>query len=248
MEFMDCNLSYGPDTMKGRLPGCRDAGELRLQLDRAGIAGGLVYYAMQEPILGNATVADDLADSPALYGVWTLLPSCSGEIPPPSALPAVMRQNGVAALTLNPQANKFLARASAFGDYLTMAQERSIPMLLHTGRGLTLEQADDLMSEFNDLTAILTFDNCWPSDRLLRPFLDAYPNLYLDMTYMQTAAGLPDFVERYAALRILFGSGYPECYPGAHMMVIKHAPIDEDDKALIAGGNMRRILKEARYD
>ena len=266
MDFFDCNLSYGPDTMRAQLPGCPDIEELRGQLDRAGIAGGLVYYAMREPILGNATLAFDLTSrsgaelsgnssaAPSsrpgaeLYGVWSLLPSCAGELAPPGELPAAMKQNGVAALTLNPQANRYLPVASAIGDYLAEAQERAIPVLFNTGKGLTLEQVSDLMSDFRDLTAILTHANCWPNDRLLLPFLDAYPNLYLDMTYIQTAAWLPDIVGKYSARRILFGSGFPECYPGAHMMVIKHAMLCDDDKVMIAGGNLRRILREARYD
>ena len=248
MEFLDCNLSYGPATMKGELPGCPDVGELRKQLDRAGTSGGLVYYAIQEPLLGNAAIARDIAGMPDLFGVWSLLPSCTGEIPPPDKLPAAMKQNGAAALTLDPQNNRFLAKASAIGDYLAMAQERSIPVWFHTGRGLTLEQIDELMGAYPKLTAILTYANCWPSDRQLRPFLDAYPNLYLDMAYMQTAAGLSDIVGVYSGRRVLFGSAYPECYPGAHIMVIKHAGIDDGDKALIAGGNLRRILGEAQYD
>ena len=248
MEFLDCNLAFGPDTMKGELPGCPDADGLLAQLDRAGIAGGLVYYAMDEPIQGNATMARIAAENPRLYGVWSLLPSCTGEIGPPDGLPAAMKRGNIAAITINPKANHYLPRASAIGDYLEMAQERRIPVLLNTGRGLTPEDADGLMQSFRELTAILTYDNCWPSDRVLRPFLETYPNLHLDMAYMQTAAGLPDIVNKYTAERILFGSAFPECYLGAHMMVIRHAEIGDADKALIAGGNLRRIMEGARYD
>ena len=248
MEFLDCNLSYGPDTMKNELSGCPGAAELQRQLDRAGIAGGLVCYALNEPVLANAALAGDIKSYPGMRGVWSLLPSCTGEIPPPAKLPSAMKKNGIAALTLNPQANKFIAQSVAVGDYLEMARDRAIPVLFNTARGLTVEEAAGFMRDFPDLTAILTFANCWPSDRIFRPLLDAYPNLYYDMAYMQTAAGLPDLVSRYTARRILFGSAYPECYIGAHMMVIKHADIGEGDKALIAGGNLRRILEEARYD
>jgi len=248
MDFFDCNLSYGPDTMKGELPGCSDVGALRRRLDVAGIAGGFVYYAMDEPVQGNATLAGDIAGQSALYGVWSLLPSYTGEIPPPDKLPPLMGQYGVAALTINPRANRYLPRASVIGDYLEMATERRIPVMLNTGRGLSIEDADSIMREFRDLTAILTFANCWPSDRLLYPFLEAYPNLFVDMTYIQTAAWLPDAVYRYTARRILFGSGFPECYMGAHMMVIKHAMIEEDDKEYIAGINLRNIMGGARYD
>ena len=248
MEFWDCNISYGPDTMKGQLPGCPGLNGLIAQLDRAGVTGGLVYYAMEEPILGNATLACDLQTYVhRLFGVWSILPSCTGETPPPSELPALMKQNGIAALTVNPQANRFLPRPSAIGDYLDMACERAIPVILNTGRGITISEADDLMGNFPGLTVILSYKNCWPNDRTLRPFLRAYKNLYLDMTSMQTAAGLASITDMFPAERILFGSGFPESYMGSHMTVIKHAPVGDGDRALIAGGNLRRILKGARY-
>jgi len=249
MEFLDCNLTYGPDTTDGQLPGCGDIGALWRQLDRAGISGGLVVYAFEEPILANETLARDLQTAPAgLKGVWTLLPSCTGEIAAPADLPALMKRNNIAALTMNPQMNYYLPRRHVIGDYLEMASERAIPVLLNTGRGLRLEQIDDIMNDFPNLTAVLSYAQCWPSDRWFRPLLDAYPNLYYDMSYMQTAAGLPDLVKRYTARRILFGSAYPEQYAGALMMVIKHADIGADDKALVAGGNLKRLLEEARYD
>jgi len=248
MDFIDCNLSYGPDTMKGELPGCPDIGGLVSQLDRAGIAGGLVYYAMNEPIQGNSVIANDIAGSPRLHGVWSLLPSSTGEVAPPCKLPAAMKQNNIAALAFNPKANRFLPKPSVIGDYLEVAQEHAIPVLLNTGRGLELEEADSIMRDFPKLTAILTFNNCWPSDRLLRPFIEAYPNLSLDMAYIQTAAWLPDIVGKYTAKRVLFGSGFPECYLGAHMMVIRHALISDTDKGLIAGGNFIRLMEGARYD
>ena len=267
MDFIDCNLSYGPDTMKGELPGCPDIGGLVSQLDRAGIAGGLVYYAMNEPIQGNAVIAhdmaksttkdgfsgnsviaNDIAGSPRLRGVWSLLPSCTGEVAPPCKLPAAMKQNNIAALAFNPKANRFLPKPSVIGDYLEVAQEHAIPVLLNTGRGLELEEADSIMRDFPKLTAILTFNNCWPSDRLLRPFIEAYPNLCLDTAYMFTDSYLPELVKKYSAKRILFGSAYPVSYPGANMMVIKHAEISDEDKRLIAGENLLRIIGEARYD
>jgi len=286
MIFLDCNLTYGPDTMKRAFglgpgdtpagtgadatakpvgadvfrripPGCASAGELSAQLERAGIAGGLVYYAMQEPIQGNAALAEDLArlsgdsrlsGSPRLSGVWSLLPSCTGEIAPPGELPALMKKHNIAALTLSPGIHRYLPKAPVIGDYLEMAVERKIPVMLNTGRGLSIEDAYDLLRAFRELTAILTYDNGWPNDRMLRPFLEAFPNVYLDASNIFIASWLPDIVNRYSARRVMFGSGFPASYAGAHMMIIKHAAISDADKALIAGGNLKNVMEEARYD
>jgi len=159
-----------------------------------------------------------------------------------------MKAGNIAALALCPLINRFLHSKFAMGDYLEMACAQRIPVLLNTARWLALEHAEDIMRDFPDLTCVLTYANCWPSDRRVRPFLDAFPNLYLDMSYILTDSWLPDFLKRYPATRLLFGSAFPVSYLGALMMVIKHAEITEEDKRLIAGENLLRLIREARYD
>ena len=248
LVFLDCSLNYGPQTAAENLKCCADIESLIGEMNRAGISGGLVIKTIKEVILANKSVAEDIKDKNGLKGVWQILPSCTGEIPSPFDLPKIMKENNIAALTINPKAHRYLPRKNVIGDYLEMAAGRKIPVLLNTARGLTLEQADDIMKDFPDLTAILTYEDCWPSDRLLRPFLDAYPNLCLDMTYILTDAGLPDMLKKYPAEKILFGSGFPVSYMGAHMLVIKHAEISGEDKIKIAGGNLKKLLEVACYD
>ena len=255
LEFFDCNLNYGPQTATENLKCCADIEELAGHMKRAGIAGGLVLKTIKEAVLANNSIAEDIKNinepfinKEMFKGVWQLLPSCTGEIPAPHDLPQIMKQNNIGALTINPKAHRYLPRKTVIGDYLAVARERKIPVLLNTSRGLTLEQADDIMQDFPDLTVILNYADTWPSDRFLRPLLDAYPNLCLDMAYMMTDCGLKDLLKRYAAERILFGSGFPTSYMGAHMLVIKHAEITEEDKIKIAGGNLKKLLREARYD
>ena len=248
MQFLDCNLSYGPLVPRTQLRGCANLSELKAHLNRAGIAGGLVAMALDEVNIANDALAADLTREgrPIFWGVWRLLPPHTGEIPLPRDLPAAMKANNIAALTICPATNRFMPNKFAIGAYLEMASERNIPVMLNTARGLTLEQAAGVLADFPDLTCVLTYANCWPSDRLLRPFLDAYPNLSLDMSYMLTDSGLKDILRRYSARRILFGSAFPESYLGAHMLVIKHADISDEDKRLIAGENLLRLIEEAR--
>ncbi|MCL2814874.1 MAG: amidohydrolase [Oscillospiraceae bacterium] len=246
LEFWDCNLNYGPQTSAENLKCCADIDELSREMNRAQIKGGLVLKTIKEAILANNSLAKDIKGAENLKGVWHILPSCTAEIPSPDELPQEMKQNNICALTINPKAHRYLARRIAIGDYLEMAQERKIPVLLNTSRGISLEGADDIMRDFPKLTVILTLDDCWPSDRFLRPFLDAYPNLCLDLTNMLTDCGLKDMRKKYPAEKILFGSGFPISYMGAHMLVIKHAEISEEDKVKIAGGNLKRILREAK--
>ena len=248
IKFLDCNLNYGPQTATEDLKCCADINELTGHMERAGISGVLVMKTIKEAVLANNSLAEDIKDKDMFKGVWQILPSCTAEIPLPHELPQIMKQNNIGAVTINPKAHRYMPRKFVIGDYLEMALERKIPVLLNTSRGLTLEQADDIMRDFPDLTVILTYDNCWGSDRLLRPFLDVYPNLCLDMTYMLSDCGLPDMLKKYTAERILFGSGFPVSYMGAHILVIKHAEISEEAKIKIAGANLKKLLEGACYD
>jgi hypothetical protein len=248
LEFWDCNLTYGPQTATANFKCFGDLSSLLAEMERSGVSGGLVIKTVNEAVLANSSLAGDIKDNKNLKGIWQILPSCTAEIPAPDILPQIMKENNIGAITVNPNIHRYLPRKNVIGDYMQMAKNRKIPVMLNTSRGLTLEQADDIMRDFFDLTAILTFDNCWPSDRYLRPFLDTYPNLVLDMTYMLTDCGLADMLKKYPAEKILFGSGFPVSYMGAHMMVIKHAEIPEEDKRKIAGGNLKKLLEGACYD
>lgn len=250
MKVYDCNLSYGRTVSGGPYRPCGSIAELGAELDRAGISGGFVYHIASDAcgvVTGNNMLAADIKDArQQLWGVWSLLPSFTGEIPSPAELPRAMKANGIRAMRLNPSGHKYLPLPSVLGDYLEMMTERKIPLHFDTGRGITLEQADRLLSAFPKLTAILTHADCWPCDRLLRPFLEHYENLCLDSTYLLTDQGFEEMVLKYGAARLLFGSGYPAGYLGAHMLTLRHSDLSEADKEAILGGNLVRLAEGAR--
>lgn len=247
MNVYDCNLSYGRYVSGGPLKPCGTVGELEGELERAGIAGGLVYHRAADGAgvaVGNRLLADDTkAAGRTLWGVWTLLPSCTGEIPGPAELPAAMGANGIRALRINPKVHKYMPLPHVLGDYLEMMESRRIPLHIDTGCGITLEAADGLLGAFPRLTVLLTHADCWPCDRLLRPFLERYENLCLDTTYLLTDQGFEELVRRYGAHRLLFGSGFPSCYLGAHMLTLRHTDIAEADRDAILGGNLQRLVE-----
>jgi len=245
MVFWDCNMSYGIDTSKNPQPSsCLNIGALKKQMRQTGVTGGWIFMAFNEVTRANEMLAEGIKDEPNLYGIIKLLPPSTCETPSPKELPAFMKAHKFAAATFSPRNQRFMMRKISVGDYLEEFQTRKIPVVFNTNRGVNLDDVANIMEDFPALTAILTYANCWPSDRELRPFVEKYPNLHLDMSYMLTDDGLRE----YPAGRILFGSAYPESYMGAHMMVIKHANISEEAKNLIAGGNLLRIMEEAVYD
>ena len=257
MIFYDCRTSYGkyinkrgPHSPYGTLD------ELLADMQKAEISGGLIYNVAADNSgvnLGNELLAADLATAADnrpdmdLHGMYTLVPSATGELPAPAELPAVMKATRMGALRINPAAHRYLPSPRVLGDYLEMATERRIPVLLDTSAGLTIEAAECIMAAFPDLTAILFYDNVWPCDRILRPFLAAYGNLRLDTTHLTALLVYEETVSQFGADRLVYGSGAPTGYMGVNMLTIMHSDISEAEKLAICSGNLRSIIEEADF-
>jgi predicted TIM-barrel fold metal-dependent hydrolase len=247
MEFFDCNASYGIDAGAEDLRPIPTVEALRCELDRAEVAKAVVWRSDQQRgdvAEANDALADDVRRSDHLYGTWAIVPSHTREIPGPTEMPEAMKANSIIGWRLFPAKGRFLPRAFVLRDWLEVAVARRIPVFVNTDHGATLEQVADLMHAFPVLTLVLTLADAWPSDRLTRPLVSEFPNLYLDTTFAITDGGLESFVGEYGARRLLYGSGLPHSYLGANMLMIRHAQIAEEDRALIAGGNLQRVLGE----
>ncbi len=74
--------------------------------------------------------------------------------------------------------------------------------------------------------------------------MEKYENLYLDLSgtglfrYGMLAYG----VKRLGAERFLFGSDYPICNPKMNIAAVEYEDLTEKERALIFGGNARRLL------
>lgn len=251
MLFLDAHLTYGTPVNVELTPPCpcHTIQELDDALERAGVSGGLVYSLaadMSGVVIGNQLLAEDLKTCRSeLYGVYTLVPRYTNELPSASDLPDVLRKSKMAAVRIAPRTHMFLAKAGVLSDYLEMAEERKIPFVFDTSCGITTEEVYDIMERYPKLPAILTLVNIWPADRFYRPFLAQFPNLRLDLSHVITERAIDDLVAQFGAERLLFASRFPDMYIGGQQLQLKFAQISDADKELIAGGNLRQMIEEA---
>lgn len=254
MKFIDCRLSYGYTVNDKQFRPCNTIGELIQNMKQAGLSGGVLYNSATDGAgvcIGNDLLAADLAANRdcglELFGMYTLLPSFTREIPDPQALPAIMQAKGMPVLRMNPAENRFLPSPAVLADYLGMAEKRRIPVLLDTSRGLSLTDAEAIMQAFPKLAAILFFNNVWPCDRYLRPFLGLYPNLVLDTTHLIQDGTYEETYAQFGPGRMIFGSGFPTGIIATNMLTLKFSSLPEDEKAAVAGQTLLRLIKEADY-
>lgn len=253
MKILDCHLFYGATNNGEPYRNCDTVEELCAELSRTGIGGGLVRCAYSDTVgvnYGNRFLANDLQKSgnPDLWGVWAVIPHFTGETPSPADLPAEMKKHRVGAIYLNPRVHRYVLDPLTVGDYLDLAQARGIPVLLNTSLGLSMEQIYGVMKAFPRLTAIVGDSDCWPNARRLYPLAALYENLHLDLSFVMDAGGVEDMVARFGAEKLLYGSAFPARCTGSMLAVVRSAAISEEDRALIFGGNLERLLKGGNYD
>ena len=81
--------------------------------------------------------------------------------------------------------------------------------------------------------------------RSLFPLLETCPNVLADLTcvsfqYVEAA------VARFGSERLIFASHFPQEDPGYYTSWVNYCGLDEEEKENIAGGNIRRLLREVK--
>jgi predicted TIM-barrel fold metal-dependent hydrolase len=246
LKFFDANVIYGTPNAKGYLPPVHTIAAVQKEMTRAGVGQALVRRVEQVfagAVTGNRLVADDVRGVKNLWGVWSILPMHTHEIPDPDKMPREMKKNRIACWQMTPAPHCFTFHYRALKDWLKLAQARNIPIFIDLTKGISLPELYNVLELVPKLTVIVSGYSVWPCDRLMRPLLAEFPNVYLELSNYIADQGIEDWVAEMGAQRLLFGSRFYECHFGQLMLIIKHARISEKDRALIAGGNLERILE-----
>jgi uncharacterized protein len=246
MQFFDCNVYFGLPIHSPLAP-VPTVSKLVEEMDRAGIEKALVWHIAQHNTsaqAGNRLLADGIADQPRLTGCWTILPNQSGEFPPFPVFFNEMRAAHISALRIFPGAHNWLFNSVSVGDWLEAMTDHHIPLFLSMPRGVEWRDLYAVLHDFPELICVICDHGSWGMDRMFRPLLEKYPNVYIDTALYMLDGGLEALVASYGSRRILYGSGFPESYFGGMMLAIHHAHIPEEAKADIASKNLERILSE----
>jgi predicted TIM-barrel fold metal-dependent hydrolase len=240
MNLFDCNCWYGrPPRPPFRF--AATPAELLEQMDVCGIGAALAYHVNQRfgaPQVYDRVALDDLRGQPRLFPVRTLLPPQTGELPAPDALLAELRRDGVRALRAFPCEHRYRLDGLTFGPYLEMLAAHRIPLLVKAD----CLAIGDLLRDCPELTVVAMSQGPHSLERYLRPLLDRYPTLHLDTSGLLVEGLIEEFVERYGAERLLFGSGFPDNAAGGAQHCLAGADIPEAARTAIAGGNLQRLL------
>lgn len=252
MEFFDCNCSWGVPLKPGLKPALTTATILE-EMDRVGLQRALVRNCAifeETPEVGNPLTVAETAGQDRLVPSWGILPPQTGELGDVPTFLAAMKAAGVAALWAYPSQHRYLLNTTTMGGLCEELQDRGLVLFLprsETSGGLdAYATADFLLQDFPRLHLCLVGHGSWGEDRLFRPLLERFPHFMVDTSRYELDGGIAEICRRYGAHRLLFGTAFPGTPMAAAYLTLLHAPISDDERALIAGGNLRRLLEEAK--
>lgn len=252
ITLFDANCSLGHS---GTRVGPVTAPQLEEALDRVGITQALVTHSHAveyDPSEGNALLGRELAGHPRLQGCWVVMPPFTGEMPEPQALVEELISSGARAARLYPKRVGPL-REWVYGGLFGALEARRVPLLVdfelaHWGghmQGIDWDGLDWALSSYPQLPVVLLRVG-QAVDRMLLPFLDRHPNLYLEMSYYIGSGALERTAGRVGAERLVFGTGQPQYAPGPAITLLTYSGLSQEDKEKVGAGNLQRLLGQVR--
>lgn len=208
----------------------------------SGIAEALAYHSMAReyaPAVGNEMLLEGIPGKP-IQPCWVVMPHHTGEMPPPDALLAKMKQKGVRAVRAFPVLHQFRLSEWCSGELLDMAEASGIPFFLDLDQ-TSWDEIAGVLKEHRRLNLVL-LRTSYRIDRYIYPLFDKYENLRIEAATYQVNYGIEEICKRFGAKRLLFGTGLPFTEAGPSIAQITYAEISDEEKRLVAGDNLRHVL------
>lgn len=157
-----------------------------------------------------------------------------------------IKEWGWKGLKLHPVDQCYPVDCLSAKDIIQTARELEIPVAIHSSMDNFAHPAriGSLAAEFPEVTFIMVHMGkmLYWTDALEEAI--KYKNIILDTTDAMFADGMVETcVGRIGAERIVCGTNLPVSYPGPNLKRIEIAKITDQEKEMIFGKNMQRILK-----
>ena len=195
---------------------------------------------------GNQALLDADSSLPdRIYTVWTGLPTGPPEPGPlPGTGPPDRRMRGV---RLFPRSHRYSLSPWVVGELCEWCIEYGIPVLLW-----------HVEAEWNDIHSLaaafpalrIVIETQWQKilyhQRDLFGLMHSRSNVLVESSNLIGPDAVRCIVEAFGAERLVFGSYLPVNDSYSAIGMILDAEISEEEKALVAGGNLRALIDGAR--
>jgi len=245
IRIIDCHAHYGHyETVR---IGYTDAAGMVRVMDRVGVERACISSFMSigpDYVTGNKMVAEVIAKHPDRFiGYAVINPNQPGKIS--SELERCFDEYGMRAIKLHPALHRYPIAGPAYRKVFEFAAFRRVPILSHEWGDSNL--LDRLAREYRTISFLIAHTGFWDG-RSEFPFagvVNQNENVFVDLAYTNIYYGaLEELVKLLGATKILFGSDFPLHDLAYQLGRVSFAKLDDEDKRLILGANMLRILGE----
>lgn len=242
MEFFDPTKAIGRSF--DRPTEFLTAADLLVSMNRLGIARAVVYHheaRAYHPGPGNRWLLEELDATP----------EARARLAPAAVVSPALRYDRHALPELRAAMEAGRVRALRYfkgGEWDLRQMEPIIEELLPFKPVLLLDKIGspspaeilDFAHRFPELP-IVYLQLMWPGELQLVDLMERCPNLHLDTSWMHSDLTIEFLVKKFGPERLLFGAG-PSSHNAACIASLIHSELSEADKALVAGGNLARLL------
>ncbi len=217
-------------------------------LRRVGIERALVgdYTSVQcDPVDGSEILAQQIAaHDDFLVGCPAAVPSWAGDAPEPKTLLDGFLAREWRAFRICPRTHYFLLHPTVVGPLLEEAQARRFTVLIDRDQ-FEWRELIELLDSFGHLKLIVCNEG-YREIRTILPLLTRYHELRFETSWMQQFGLYETVVDRLGSRPLVFGTHFPMFEPGAALMPVLRADINDTDRRRILGDNLAEMLAEAR--
>ena len=218
------------------------------------IADALVFHITAQEgsaRFGNKLLMPSIEAHSNLHPCWVLSPHVIREADEPENLLRAIKANDVRAVRLYPGAAHTFGypfNEVMCGALLSALERERIPVFLPSFEALdaslstTFENLHQILGNHPEFPIVV---NSWGVRTYSYRLLELHPNLYLETGLLCEHEALEFVCRKFGAERLIFGTRFgqsPFTCAGGAITNITMAPISGDEKQMIAGGNLRRLL------
>ena len=261
LNFFDCNCQIGRRATKGPREFC-ELSELLDQMEYYSIKEALVCHSVSveyNPTLGNSMLLDEIKSHKNLHGIWVLIPGEVRDTEEPEAIMEEMLKDDIYIAKIYPKTHGFILDDFYCGKLLSALEKRRIPLFIDheefclidrnvNGTGEEWERIREICQKHPDLPLVITNIPFWSRFRYLDPLFEAFENLYIETSLYNIHIGIEYVCEKFGARRLLFGTNMPIFSAGGALSTLLYADISDEEKRMIAGDNLRRLIGEIKGD
>lgn len=243
LKFFDARCLLGRRAVVK--PGSVQTREEILELmDRCHIEKALCWHIVSkegEMQAGNELLLEEVKDCDRFLPQWCAMPSAFGEFMQPEQLLDAMKDAGVSTLRLLPKSCGYSLKPWSLGKLMDACAQAKVPVFLNVHEEIAPAEIYDLCTAYPEVNFV--FGNpSYRENRYFGPIMDACDNFYLGIGNYVPHGGLKLFADHYGVEHLIFDTGVPYASAASAVSLVCYAELSEEQKQLIAHGNLERLL------